>query len=147
MRRAGQVSTEHAILLGVITAALVGIQLYAKRGLQAGIKSAADQLSPFRIGGNPAGDPDGERAQAAGMISETGERRNRATAIRSDYREAAVMTDTELTQRVTQQATASGHVATTTRTTETSQTSGEVKDRPRVSVISAVVTGLSSEGD
>ncbi|MDP3723318.1 MAG: hypothetical protein Q8R91_07470 [Candidatus Omnitrophota bacterium] len=35
---------EYAILIGIVTAAIVGMQTYAKRGIQAGIKLAADQL-------------------------------------------------------------------------------------------------------
>ncbi len=40
----GQSISEYAILLGLVIAVLVGIQLYAKRGLQAAVKVAADQL-------------------------------------------------------------------------------------------------------
>lgn len=42
--RRGQAITEYAILLGVVAAALFGMQLYAKRSLQAGLKSVADRL-------------------------------------------------------------------------------------------------------
>lgn len=42
--RAGQAIAEYAILLGVVAAALAIMQAYAKRGLQAGIKAAADQV-------------------------------------------------------------------------------------------------------
>ncbi|MFA5144929.1 MAG: hypothetical protein WC723_02870 [Candidatus Omnitrophota bacterium] len=35
---------EYSIILAVVLAALMGMQLYMKRGLQAGVKVAADQL-------------------------------------------------------------------------------------------------------
>ncbi|MBI3319016.1 MAG: hypothetical protein HYZ89_00285 [Candidatus Omnitrophica bacterium] len=46
----GQAIVEYAILIGVVTAAIVGMQAYAKRGLQAGIKLMADQLGDQRNG-------------------------------------------------------------------------------------------------
>ena len=46
----GQAVVEYAILIGVVTVAIVGMQTYAKRGLQAGIKLAADQLGDQRQG-------------------------------------------------------------------------------------------------
>ncbi len=47
---------EYAVVLTVVVAALVGMQLYAKRGIQAGIKTATDRMSPF------PSDPQGELA-------------------------------------------------------------------------------------
>lgn len=43
-RKLGQSILDYAILLGVITTTLVGMQFYIKRGIQAGIKVSADQL-------------------------------------------------------------------------------------------------------
>ena len=43
-RSSGQGIVEYAVLMALISAALIGIQVYARRGLQAGIKIAADQL-------------------------------------------------------------------------------------------------------
>ena len=63
-----QAFAEYAILLGIVAAAILGMQLYAKRGIQAGIKMAADQMSPH------AKDADGAKAQADGMRYESGER-------------------------------------------------------------------------
>ena len=40
----GHSITEYVILLGVVAAAVVGMQFYAKRGIQAGIKVAADRI-------------------------------------------------------------------------------------------------------
>ena len=47
----GQAIVEYAILIGVITAAIVGMQTYAKRGIQATVKLAADQIGSQRQGG------------------------------------------------------------------------------------------------
>lgn len=80
---AGQAMAEYAVLIGVITAAMLGIQLYAKRGIEAGVKVAADQISPC-VGDPCADDPQGEQAQAAGMSYETGDRTSRAFAIGGD---------------------------------------------------------------
>ena len=71
--RGGQAIVEYAIVLGLIVAAVLGMQVYAKRGIQAGLKGAADQLSPFGV----ANDRTGEKAQLEGMRYESGERRNR----------------------------------------------------------------------
>ena len=70
-QRAGQVMLEYAILVGLAIAAVAGMQVYARRGIQAGIKGATDRLSPF------ADDPDGAKAQVEGVRYESGERRNR----------------------------------------------------------------------
>gem|GEM_PF-915671 len=75
LSRQAQATAEYALLIGVVTAAMLGIQLYAKRGIQAGVKAAADQMSPF------ADDSRGEVAQAEGMSYETGDRTKRAFAV------------------------------------------------------------------
>jgi Flp pilus assembly pilin Flp len=46
----GQAILEYGILIGIVTAALVTMQTYIKRGVQAGIKVAADQLGDQRKG-------------------------------------------------------------------------------------------------
>lgn len=74
----GQSFAEYAVLIGVVTAAILGMQLYAKRGLQASVKMAADQLSPFR--NEAGGDPGGEKAQVAAVRYESRERQNKAVA-------------------------------------------------------------------
>jgi Flp pilus assembly pilin Flp len=43
-KRKGQGIIEYAIILGLIVAALSAMRVYIKRGIQAGIKVAADQL-------------------------------------------------------------------------------------------------------
>ena len=60
--RGGQAFVEYAILFAVVAAALLGMQLYAKRSLQGGIKMAVDRMSPH------PGDVNGEQAQADGKI-------------------------------------------------------------------------------
>lgn len=69
-RRGGQAASEYALLLGVITAAMVGMLLYTKRGIQAGVKSAADRLASGAA----------EQSQQAGMQYESGDRTNKAVA-------------------------------------------------------------------
>ena len=63
-QRRGQSIVEYAVLIAMVIAALTGMQIYAKRGIQAGVKAAADQI----------GD------QQTGMKYESGERRNQAIA-------------------------------------------------------------------
>ena len=63
----GQAIVEYLLLFGVVAAAITGMMVYAKRGLQAGLKVAADDLTPF------PGDP--EKAQIEGMRQETGDNR------------------------------------------------------------------------
>lgn len=42
--RLGQTTTEYVILIGIVMAALLSMQVYMKRGMQAMIKVAADQM-------------------------------------------------------------------------------------------------------
>lgn len=56
---------EYAVLIGIVAAALLAMQIYAKRGLQAGLKTAADQIG----------------SQADGIRYESGERLNRRVII------------------------------------------------------------------
>ena len=50
VRARGQSLAEYAILLGIVAAAAVTMQVYARRGLQAGLKAAADQLGDQAVG-------------------------------------------------------------------------------------------------
>jgi len=75
----GQAITEYPVLLAVVALVILGLQFYAKRGLQAGIKQAADRLSPYTE--ESGGDPDGEKAQRDGMRYESGERRHTFTRL------------------------------------------------------------------
>ena len=62
----GQAIFEYALLLAIVMAALAGIQVYARRGIQAGVKLTVDGMSPY------ATDVDGKRAQADGIVQEAG---------------------------------------------------------------------------
>ena len=63
----GQSVTEYLLVFGVVAAAITGMMVYAKRGLQAGLKAAADDMRPM---------PDTpEQAQIDGMRQETGDTR------------------------------------------------------------------------
>lgn len=44
MTRQGQSSVEYALLIAVIVAALMGMQVYAKRGLSGKLRSASDSI-------------------------------------------------------------------------------------------------------
>lgn len=82
----GQSVAEYAILIALISMAIAGMQLYAKRGIQAGVKVAADQLSPI------AGDADGSKAQLAGIRYESGDRSNSVVAEGSVLNRASAST-------------------------------------------------------
>lgn len=125
---AGQAITEYAILIGVVVAALLGMQVYAKRGLQAGIKATADHLSPF----GPGGDPGGRRAQREGMRYEAGERQNRAIAAPGDVLVRESETTTISSRTVQDDAPTPGGGRTRKiepATPETTSTSGALHNR------------------
>lgn len=48
--RDGQSIAEYAVLLGLVIAAFVGMQVYARRGLQARVKSGTDALTSIASG-------------------------------------------------------------------------------------------------
>lgn len=45
MKIKGQSITEYAILIGIVSAAIMGMNVYVKRGVQAGIKQSVDQMA------------------------------------------------------------------------------------------------------
>ena len=63
-RARGQTLPEYSLLIAIVMAAILGLQVYAKRSIQAGIKTAADQIG----------------SQDEGIAYEAGERRNRTSA-------------------------------------------------------------------
>ena len=76
----GQAIAEYALLFAVAVAAITTMELYAKRAIQAGVKQAADRLSPCHVldaADNPSCggviDTNGEMAQRAGLLNETGD--------------------------------------------------------------------------
>ena len=66
MRR-GQSILEYLLIFAVVSAAILGMQVYAKRGVQAIVKTAADQMSPV------TDDADGRKAQVLGVRQESGD--------------------------------------------------------------------------
>lgn len=79
--RAGQAILEYALILAVVAAAVLGMQVYGKRGIQGVLKAAADDLSSVLP---PSEDPreqgllPEELAQLNGMRQEAGaDARNR----------------------------------------------------------------------
>jgi Flp pilus assembly pilin Flp len=118
--RHGQAIVEYAILIGIVTAAILGMQIYAKRGVQAGVKMMADRMSPA------VNDPQGERAQLEGMRYESGDRRTSvvsegAVLIREAQTRTRVRQDTQVA------TTAGGGVTRTIRADETT-TTGDLGD-------------------
>ena len=47
--RPGQSLTEQAMIIGVAVAALMGMQTFIKRGLQAGVKNYADEMGKMAL--------------------------------------------------------------------------------------------------
>lgn len=75
----GQAVMEYAILVGLVVAAVAGMQTYFKRGLQAGVKLAADRMA---FDATPAeGSPlrAGEAAQIRGMTLQDDRRQQGTT--------------------------------------------------------------------
>ncbi|MBI4322867.1 MAG: hypothetical protein HY596_01180 [Candidatus Omnitrophica bacterium] len=108
--------TEYAVLIGLLTAAVLGMQLYLKRGIQAGVKVAADQMSPH------ANDPTGEKAQVDGMRYESGERSQAVVATGSVLeRKSAART---LRQRTANMTATTGGGVQRQIATDTAATSG-----------------------
>ncbi len=66
-RRRGQAFMENALTIAVVAAAVIGMQVYAKRSIQGVLKFGADRLSPC------ANDKNGVMAQLEGTRYETGE--------------------------------------------------------------------------
>ena len=45
MKINGQSIAEYAVLIGIVSAAIMGMNVYIKRGVQAGIKQSVDQMA------------------------------------------------------------------------------------------------------
>ena len=69
----GQTILEYLMIFAVVSAAMLGMQVYAKRGIQAAVKIAADQMSPVE---GPEDDK-GWVAQVFGMWQEFGDPKQR----------------------------------------------------------------------
>lgn len=74
----GQAMVEYALLFAVAVAAITGMQIYTRRAIQAGVKSAADRLGPCSVANDMCDgivDTDGEIAQQMGVRNETGDQK------------------------------------------------------------------------
>lgn len=131
----GQSIVEYAILLGIVTAAVLGMQVYAKRGIQAGLKMTADSLSPFA-----PNDADGEKAQVDGMRYDSGDRQTTvfASGMVLDRRSA---TRTALAKSVNTKTLLGGGVEKTIVSDSVANT-GQLPDGPGVSVHAEVVVDV-----
>ena len=119
----GQSVVEYAILVAVVVTAVAAMQVYAKRGIQAAVKGAADQMSPF------PGDDTGARAQVEGLRYESGERQNRAVAAAGKVRERTTATSTAVNKTTNMAEEADGS-RTTSLVNDTTTTTGAVAGRP-----------------
>lgn len=94
--RQGQALVEYSLLIAIVIAAIVGMQIYAKRSIQAGIKRMADQI----------GDQD------RGIAYEAGERRNRTTASGKVLQRQSRVTSAADRNLVTEQVPGGGVIRT-----------------------------------
>lgn len=117
----GQAIMEYAILFGIVTAALLGMQLYSKRGIQAGIKTMADRLSPH------ASDPDGELAQRDGIRYESRDRQDKVVASAGAVLDRTSRTRTVADQETKADVALNGSVQTTI-VNDTTQTRGDLTE-------------------
>ena len=69
--RRGQSIAEYLLIFAVVAAAIMAMQVYAKRGIQGVVKTAADQMSPVER------DADGKAAQLLGILQESGDRQQK----------------------------------------------------------------------
>lgn len=49
--RRGQTTAEYAVVVGVVIAAIVAMQIYVKRGMQAKVKDVTDNFTSQAVGG------------------------------------------------------------------------------------------------
>lgn len=109
---------EYAVALGIIVAAVVGMSTYARRGIQSGIKAAADEMSPYLARGEA--DPGGELTQLDGMRYESGDRGLKTVAPGwTVVRESAAGTTTAQTQTRCERDCGAFEQRTMARSTET----------------------------
>lgn len=129
--KGGQAIQEYALLLAVATMAIVGMQLYAKRAIQAAVKTGADRLSPYAEEGDAGYDANGELAQAHGMRLETGDQTHKFRLLgRVLANTSSVLTEQEPSTATTSQ-TETGEVTRSSRSVI--RTSGKLGSGGRVS--------------
>ena len=129
----GQAFVEYAILFAVIAAALLGMQLYAKRSLQGGIKMAVDRMSPH------PGDANGEQAQADGIRFESRDRQDKVIASVGSVLARDSSTTAVSNQTLASAALPDGSVGTTVTTDTMNITGSLAAIGPNVSDHTAVV--------
>ena len=125
--RHGQTLLEYLLLFAVISAAMLGMQVYAKRGIQAVVKTAVDEMSPV------PGDTDGRTAQALGMQQESGDRQKQISSGSVLEKRSVITTVTNQT-RTAEEKEGGRHVMSVTRDetaatgTSTSRVVSKVKE-------------------
>ena len=102
--RKGQAVIEYALLIGVLIGAILGMQVFAKRSVQAMVKMSADTISPYTKNGRP----DGARAQMAGMRFEIGESRSKGPTEQGRVLVRASATRTRADQQLVYNETTDG---------------------------------------
>lgn len=60
MRQHGQSTLEYAVFIAVVSAALIGMQIYVRRAIQANLKTLEDQVNAEAVP-TPAGQPPNTR--------------------------------------------------------------------------------------
>ena len=125
--RHGQTLLEYLLLFAVISAAMLGMQVYAKRGIQAVVKTVVDEMSPV------PGDTSGKDAQALGMRQESGDRQKQISSGSVLEKRSVITTVTNQT-RTAEEKEGGRHITNVTRDetvatgTSTSRVISKVKE-------------------
>ena len=90
--RRGQSIAEYLLIFAVVAAAIMTMQVYAKRGIQGVVKTAADQMSPV------AGDANGRAAQLLGIRQESGDTQQKIVSGRVLEKSSEITTMTNQTR-------------------------------------------------
>ena len=112
--RRGQSIAEYLLIFAVVAAAIMAMQVYAKRGIQGIVKTAADQMSP------EANDADGRKAQLLGIRQESGDTQKKITSGSVLEKTSAITTKSNQTRTMDDSAGGSH----TTDERETTQSTG-----------------------
>ena len=95
--RRGQSIAEYLLIFAVVAAAIMTMQVYAKRGIQGVVKTAADQMSP--IVDPVTKEPNARAGQALGIFQEAGDQKKlkEMPAGAVAWKESSVTTDAHRT--------------------------------------------------
>lgn len=110
--RAGQATMEYALMAATVAAAIVGMSLYARRGVQAAVRVAADQIG----------------TQKDGIRYESGDRRNKSSQLGQTLLRETGSAQTVRSQTDSQSDPAPGF-ARSTRSSELTETRGSIPNR------------------